>query len=1761
MSDTANKSSAEFATECLCADSATPTTPACSPICRRTRSQIARRTAIIQDPPSSLIEICSNKNVMGPPPTPMDTTLESEHGTDCKNDEDVDVIPDHTSGICHASLINELDIAPNLGHHYTSPASIASTSPSSDSMPNFSIGDCPIIVNDSLIISLMVNEILDITCNDLLAEVPENQAPLGCDHSSQATPIHDGAPSVLLVPDAQQILSTDENSRPKMNTTTLANQIAEDILSMVFQEYLSLNHETVHALNESVSPPEIFVNIDTTNLHIIENVENCENRAFKNIFPNEISAFNDLTTENPSTNLNGKSQIEDDVESTIDDSHILGNQSDQSFVIVIESDSEIDDCPPADCISGTGEGSYPTFSLELEIPGNQIKPEALFQTISPPTDDQDFPPTDEIELFQIITENRSTITFESLLPQKFPCLPTFDTPALFSCEYCERTFQNETDAQAHIYDLHLNPCIPSYQEDQAVTLLRNYPDPGCSSCKLGFLTLNMLNKHCMKIHNSKNDQFSCGFCDTDFLDISQFYTHRCCEEKDLPPRKPFHCHNCDESFESLWQRDSHICSGDFDDISEGDLSENEPFPSHPILFPIMTNSFPQRSFIYDNPECDGTLPDDALMIPFMGTHSSSSMMGIFHCNQCPQSFSFEESLAKHIVKQHIFSDILPYNRKKLTKKQPFSSCKNCSTTFASGSSLLAHICTQDVSPSSPLYNVPALQLHEDSVPILNDTPINPIESPPETSVQLNADSIYIGNETSAGTSNLPICTPQPIDGIGSSSNKKKWPCDFKGCKIVKGSKKGLSIHKFKEHKIPFPKRDIPSNTQPSQNVGNAQSQNQGGISTDDPTNISSQNCPTHTSRSGDTVNFLFPLQCPTLCTEQGCIFDSNGKTWSSNKCSLLRHLRSAHRLSNLTSIHWCATCAQKIGKPKKHPCLAQGVMVKLPFDSEFKCQECDENFTSDLGLRNHTSAHKKSTAIANSVQRVIPRMGTRKWKNKKPNPVNTSSEPPDEAITDPTCVLAPPPAQSNSTPPPPPDDEQPPGPLSIYIDHLQDLLNQDPTEEFFDMFSETMEMALTDIKNLSFQSASNFTEQSIGESSAVNPANEVIPNRQKPQKKEINIIDPQSCQSLYNRNRKRCVREICSGPPTRCMIPVETVEDFFRSAWDSVPPPIPDLPIATEERTPLLEHTISISEVSKKLARAENSAPGPDRLTYHHWRSLPQGHKFLATSFNVCIHFQKVPDEWRKTTTILIPKSLNNLDSPANWRPIALSNTIYKIFTKVLAGRLQDWSTKFDVLSHCQKGFTPFDGVLEHNFILQTRLESARAHKKDLCVAWLDVTNAFGALPHPLIYKALHAAGTGDQFVKIIKDIYTDCSTSILTNDSITGPIPIKSGVKQGCPISGLLFNMSIDHILRRVQGDFTDHRILAFADDLCLIGDSREDLQDMLDVVFEEMSKIGLLLNPSKSFSLHLSASTPVNVPGSLFSLGPDTIKPILEYEFTKFLGKPVGFNPVSDYSSFNSFADCAKKILDSQLSPWQKMDAMKSFIFPATQFSMRTGQFKKEDWTLLDESIRHAVKEILFLPERAANEYIYGHTKAGCVGLPISAEESDLNRVDSAFKLLTSNDEIVAQLALTNLRNSVAKRVRIPTPTDDDMSDFMSGSLDIDEDDKPHSNPYSNIWTTARVASRRQKIQWLFSEGHPQLKFQDLIIKSSSRRKILFTIRNRLRQDRSQVLQNKPDQGKAMECVAQSPISSHFMANGLYTRFSEYRFIHRARLNLLPL
>jgi len=97
-------------------------------------------------------------------------------------------------------------------------------------------------------------------------------------------------------------------------------------------------------------------------------------------------------------------------------------------------------------------------------------------------------------------------------------------------------------------------------------------------------------------------------------------------------------------------------------------------------------------------------------------------------------------------------------------------------------------------------------------------------------------------------------------------------------------------------------------------------------------------------------------------------------------------------------------------------------------------------------------------------------------------------------------------------------------------------------------------------------------------------------------------------------------------------------------------------------------------------------------------------------------------------------------------------------------------------------------------------LEKARTHAADKCVAWLDVSNAFGAIPHPALEAAIRSSGAGVDFLEAVRDIYDGASSSVSVAGGMTADVPVQSGVKQGCPLSGLIFIMAIDPVVALLQ-------------------------------------------------------------------------------------------------------------------------------------------------------------------------------------------------------------------------------------------------------------------------------------------------------------------------------------------------------------------------
>ncbi|XP_049946522.1 uncharacterized protein LOC126439390 [Schistocerca serialis cubense] len=199
---------------------------------------------------------------------------------------------------------------------------------------------------------------------------------------------------------------------------------------------------------------------------------------------------------------------------------------------------------------------------------------------------------------------------------------------------------------------------------------------------------------------------------------------------------------------------------------------------------------------------------------------------------------------------------------------------------------------------------------------------------------------------------------------------------------------------------------------------------------------------------------------------------------------------------------------------------------------------------------------------------------------------------------------------------------------------------------------------------------------------------------------------------------------------------------------------------------------ITPSKVQQRLQKASNTAPGADGVTYSDLRREDPGCHVLAKIFSRCWNKRKTPVQWKISTTVLIHKIVDVSDV-TNWRPLALSSTISKLFAAIVAGRTTVWAERLNLLSPEQKGFRTFEGCYEHNFIVQTAIDDARRRGGQACFAWLHLANAFGSVPHAHLLGVLSRMGLPEQLHHLITDMYNGCSNRVRTSDGLTEEIEI----------------------------------------------------------------------------------------------------------------------------------------------------------------------------------------------------------------------------------------------------------------------------------------------------------------------------------------------------------------------------------------------------
>ncbi|KAG2823271.1 hypothetical protein PC113_g22211 [Phytophthora cactorum] len=107
----------------------------------------------------------------------------------------------------------------------------------------------------------------------------------------------------------------------------------------------------------------------------------------------------------------------------------------------------------------------------------------------------------------------------------------------------------------------------------------------------------------------------------------------------------------------------------------------------------------------------------------------------------------------------------------------------------------------------------------------------------------------------------------------------------------------------------------------------------------------------------------------------------------------------------------------------------------------------------------------------------------------------------------------------------------------------------------------------------------------------------------------------------------------------------------------------------------------------------------------------------LHAAFACCWQHKTVPQSWKVGVVRLLHKKGERLD-PANWRPICLQQTIYKLYAGILSRKFVRWLDVNNRHADAQKGFRAMNGCGEHNFLAATLVDHPRRKRKELHVVW-----------------------------------------------------------------------------------------------------------------------------------------------------------------------------------------------------------------------------------------------------------------------------------------------------------------------------------------------------------------------------------------------------------------------------------------------------------
>uniref|UniRef100_A0A131Z2I9 Reverse transcriptase n=1 Tax=Rhipicephalus appendiculatus TaxID=34631 RepID=A0A131Z2I9_RHIAP len=406
---------------------------------------------------------------------------------------------------------------------------------------------------------------------------------------------------------------------------------------------------------------------------------------------------------------------------------------------------------------------------------------------------------------------------------------------------------------------------------------------------------------------------------------------------------------------------------------------------------------------------------------------------------------------------------------------------------------------------------------------------------------------------------------------------------------------------------------------------------------------------------------------------------------------------------------------------------------------------------------------------------------------------------------------------------------------------------------------------------------------------------------------------------------------------------------------------------------------------------AVSSSPGPDGFTAKELKSVPV--VVLQLLLNILLVQKRLPVSLCSARTVFIPK-VDGATSPSQFRPITVAPVLLRLLHKVLANRLQAMA----LLDCRQRAFVPVDGCGENVHLLGTILHEARRKRRALYMASVDIAKAFDSVTLDALLVALARKGIAEEFREYVRQFYEMAST-VLTFQDNTLLVRPSRGVRQGDPLSPILFNLVVDEFLAEhckeqiafmcaTESGELNVSGMAFADDLLLFASTPAGLQYKLHSLQIFLRARGLALNPSKCLSLAMVPAGKEKLvkvdPSVRFCVNNEFI-PAAEGETTwRYLGISFSARGTLQKPIHRELKGYLDNVTKAALKPQQRLVVLRFYLLPRLYHRLILGPVSRKTLLRLDKTIRASVRNWLRLPHDVPIGAFHARIPDGGLGIP---------------------------------------------------------------------------------------------------------------------------------------------------------------------------------